>query len=1682
MTTGTNEENIHSNLREGRVRWDDATVNNEKNSTAAGNSLGDGNVAATSAAATPTTKAKTSNKFSSTKKKFDHDAVAEYHFGGVPNTPWSKKKPKHRHHQKQHDQTEGASQSSIGDRELLQNQNPENTFNLGGNTASLASVYGDMDASMLSTASGASSMASSAASSDVMNRTTLSDTHELSTSNFIMSTRVRGVVRERAKSLGLGDANGEKGRNDEPSMTLPNLTLGDFDELMADSAGVAEEMKNTEENEVAAAASEVMDTGNASMTGDSTTSSLGLNGILGEDICATDEEKRKEGETGDLSFRLGSVNNGENTAAPVEEEAMDKEDVSMIEDSTSSSLGLNGILGLDTSKTDGERKEEAETVDLSIGLGSLNNVEKNENQESFVDSTASQSYLDQVLNNVGGGELEAEEQEQQQQHPPEDTMGNDPNEQCGATPNNSAILYTTLRQSPSFLSGKKKLSRKSVGGEDVAKIRAFTASVKKNKRDKSRTSLPNRAAKSIVAEKDVAVEDGGMESSRTFTSGVPKPSEKEITIALSSPNQVTSPSRLSKRDSPVCAVMDSPSRNTRRAKKSPAKSVDDEIMEFTSHQRSTPGKTREELAMLDDNSSTASSLGLNSILAHISDAEKSADKSGEVSLGPGSSKKQKPPKSPSKFDSPARNTGKSARVASPLDSPARNTRGAKASPAKSPSQLDSPARNTRSAKKSPAKSPSQMDSPARNTRSAKKSPSESSPARSLFTSPPSPSAFNQLECSTQRTSSPTQMTGAGPFSGRKRNASSADARKPLKKRASLSDFDAEPTDTMDCGTDTLKINQLIKDIQVDSSNSHESSGLSFSEDDSLRSANQNRNKRRQTADLNDLALIFGENADCHDNEEDNVTPPPTKLNTPKSILNSSKRKEKLRSNKKFVMFGSPETAIYNVGSPSTSFTPMAPKTAPQESDEVEKTTELEGDITQMIAKASDPSLMGPIDESCIESELPSDASSDDLGTSRQIMNGDRTEELETNIYSLVNNSGEVSEFSLPSVSEDSGNTANIAPSMDDKSAEESAMDVEETAALEATQTVALEGNLMSLLDAAPKDDAQTMEIEGTITSLLEKAYTNKNHQELPHKNPRESLPASFKLKATQESNFTYSTLTIPLDNDLKALVGGASQRRNTDDMHEPTHTMPLDSNLEDLLVGASSPGSENNGSIQFSKQHVSGEDDTVSELGMNTSQELSNNSDVQASLEKINEDEPLEPVDLNLAELVKFGEDDLRVGDADDVMVNSLEVASRNSFNSIKNQTEEILYQVCSDIESQISTIKVDAEFATALQEKEDAIRILQRDIRANDETTRKQVTQCLDAVHASTLSEWDSWLSQIADLYNDQLFDTAVGSLENDSVVIQNKSSDVDSNRDQVALPMLLRCASRRRKIQYKNKQADFVEMDAEVSQLESDLEKAEKQLEMLLKKNETINEISKSCAESESRSADVIRNRRCADSSFYKFFSIEKLHNWIITSSNESYIGLVFKGSASETNIHLSFWITQSSNTAFECKIGPLPRSVNALVGKQQVRYHPAVCSFLNSKMASLCHDLKENTRINSASKIPSIIQSVEHRLARIEQSAKEFDTILRQCKNSFLQPSDLTDGFDFHAYVKSTSQPGARIQVTLTLSECYPFSPIGVRLHSTDKSLDTEALARKLRRIIKPGFGALSKALDAFNSLLD
>lgn len=135
----------------------------------------------------------------------------------------------------------------------------------------------------------------------------------------------------------------------------------------------------------------------------------------------------------------------------------------------------------------------------------------------------------------------------------------------------------------------------------------------------------------------------------------------------------------------------------------------------------------------------------------------------------------------------------------------------------------------------------------------------------------------------------------------------------------------------------------------------------------------------------------------------------------------------------------------------------------------------------------------------------------------------------------------------------------------------------------------------------------------------------------------------------------------------------------------------------------------------------------------------------------------------------------------------------------------------------------------------------------------------------------------------------------------------------------------------------------------------------------------------------------------------------------------------------------------------------------------------------MDLLCHDMNAS-RIPKASDIPSVIHLAELRVARIEGVANEIHAILCRCKSSFLQPSDSVEGgYDFTAHLSTSSKKADRLHMILTIPDCYPFAPIGLHLYISGGTYDTESMSRKLRREMRPGFGALTRVVDAVQVML-
>ena len=962
------------------------------------------------------------------------------------------------------------------------------------------------------------------------------------------------------------------------------------------------------------------------------------------------------------------------------------------------------------------------------------------------------------------------------------------------------------------------------------------------------------------------------------------------------------------------------------------------------------------------------------------------------------------------------------------DSPARNTRNAKKSPA-----ADSPARNTRNARKAQLSPIPTVDSPARNTRSAKKKNSPSPARKSSAADSP---ARNKRRAKKSNSPSPARSLFKDPTNSeeKKRESEVSEPSGDLSAEYPFLSLDDDPPtnagDTLSYsdgeGTQTAVFNEFNDLLNEDSGE------IEFTS----RQSAKKKKKRRETAETADLAGLLTEIPSDDEGELSRTTPRASTINTPKSILNSSSKK----SNKKSVAFRSPKAAEYNIESPSVSMTPMHPKSVrdrwavPSQVDE--KTTELEGGIAELLAArgSNNSDGMDAMDQSV-----------------------EKTTELESKLDVLLENKDEESVFSLPSVSIELSRDS----SKDDMSM------------VEPTQTIALEGNLASIADVhqrsgnnLPAETTETINIENTINSLVRKAGGEETVEDV-------TLPS-----------LPDATQTVDIDRSMGSVLRAAEQHAPRGST-EPTQTVELNPDLNDLLKEAGS-SHHHSDSIEFSSKHVSGEDDTVSELGMKgmTSHELQNNQEVRRGLEKIVESTPPQPVDITLDEIVAKG--GIALGHLtqfeEDVVVNALSVAMEaSSISMVTEESDKILSSVIEQIES--NDFDVEAEYNAFVQQNEELLRLIQERIRTplDSYDMKKMLNELAKRVNAAIDVEWNDWLSQVAEVYNQELSSAILPMLEQKMATISNKVAMIDHNREQVALPMLIKSARRETRKNLKRAQAEVASCQDEVSELEAEVEEAERQLLKLQSSQQKVTQLLKSVESAHNLQCEEQDNRQSADSSYFKFFSIEKLHNWVLTRSSDSSLSLVFRG-ASSPYLTLSFAITDTLVVELDANMEHVPSSVQSFLSEsRKKKLHPAVIGFLTNKMTLLCDDLK-NIRLLSPSEIPSVIHFAELRAARIEEAAKEINTILKRCKDSFLQPSStLKHEYEFTAFFKNSSMKRDRLRVTLSIADCYPFAPLEFHLQSSSNQFDTNSMNRQLRKIAKPGFGALTRVIDAVYTLV-
>jgi len=696
-------------------------------------------------------------------------------------------------------------------------------------------------------------------------------------------------------------------------------------------------------------------------------------------------------------------------------------------------------------------------------------------------------------------------------------------------------------------------------------------------------------------------------------------------------------------------------------------------------------------------------------------------------------------------------------------------------------------------------------------------------------------------------------------------------------------------------------------------------------------------------------------------------------------------------------------------------------------------------------------------------------------------------------------------------------------------------------------TVELEGNIASLLCSlgTAHEEVKTIQIDGAMTSLLLNngmtchGSDRSEGASLGESNPPSTIATSLDKSHTIQLDSNLGDLIASQFNDLSEEADESSRSNLAEDSQRMDsrsvfgHSPPVktvEGNVEDAGFSESQNskhssvdnfpprkmyGNDGTGKLlsprkqkypliksshqdtRFTSSHeskassisylrLSKSDDTVSELGMHTSNEFSKTS---SELSEPIAEKSLEPVDMELNEILQHGNIDTTQNflSESDAFLNALGISAECKNALVKGESESLILQICEDIERQIDECRFDVEreYEHFANENEDLLRTLQRILRASHRDgdsyqVYSQVNYGLQTSCDEAIGHMRQWLRQVTSIYNETLSTSILPELQQENKFVLDKFNAICSLQTQMATVVKKRMRRSKKRILKRQKSSIFF-CEKEILELESQVQNAEKNVEKLNRSSKSLHQILETNHQFEALLKNEKMCFKSADTSYFKFFAVEKLHNWVLAGSTESAFGIIFKGSLDETSLLISFTIAESSIVSFDANRLQLPTSTCSFFSDNVLKNkttHPAVSDFFSKKVDLLCKDLRR-IEISSPKNIPSFIHFVELKISRIDAASKELGYALDQCKNAYLQQSKIaTDAYELTTYIIDPSAVESRLQVTFSIPDCYPFAPGTHELHPVKSSPRNVSITNELIRTYNPAFGVLSRTVKSLS----
>ena len=653
-------------------------------------------------------------------------------------------------------------------------------------------------------------------------------------------------------------------------------------------------------------------------------------------------------------------------------------------------------------------------------------------------------------------------------------------------------------------------------------------------------------------------------------------------------------------------------------------------------------------------------------------------------------------------------------------------------------------------------------------------------------------------------------------------------------------------------------------------------------------------------------------------------------------------------------------------------------------------------------------------------QAPPGLSSDDDEGDTNIYDDDRTQELDVDLRTLLENAGGKSP-AAGSASTASGHgpnsrySSNFAPRTN-------RMSFGSVATAEATQTIELEANMDALIEQVGPDDSD--EIGGD--------------EEL---NPE-----------TQE-----------LEGDMSALLAGVTNTSALSAGGEQLSSKRRKSRLS--LVPQGRISLSTNGNEVF--EVVSAEEDAP----VVEAPSMEGESDTQAEAEV-----ELEDVDVTFDELASSAQllsghhpDELDPGF--NVLLGCMSVSANTRSTAMVDTVNQFLTAVCDSVEGNVEATRFDsAEMEHVIATKMDEMRVIQRGVRSvgpNSERTVELLQSLARSVEEFALADWLGWETQVAEALK-QSVEPVSTDTETDVDQISAKVRLADDIHESMANMADRRVRKARRRSICRRKTA-VSKMEDELRDIELQIEEAEAEFEEQQKAKEMLSLMSDALRAESSAKSEIQLQKKTAEESRGKINSVEKLHIWSPLCMEDSEISVSFNEFVKDPSMVVKFVNLQQR--PIKCIPSLISEQENRIILKSvgSYKYSPSVAAFVKARMQRLVEEMAAKN--GSTITVPGMkmtLQTLEWQIGRLELLAKEVQRMISQHEGVLYRNNgDNSFGIRFDM--------GGKLRVKILLSNSFAHGPINLTLDQIEDSVDVSRIRRQLVKNSKPGFGSLSRALD-------